>query len=156
MNQGYIPPPKKEQNAQHTYQHVCTWYQPAPNIRICRYLCTNVQPVDAHVWRQLHLSAVARFSDSYCIFYVGRTRQYGKFLSRDFWRLYFLVYGGPRKLWNKYGPSTYSYELVRADNPKKMSATNAACNTNSSVTYVFDIMLTAVNSGRGWHSQFFC
>ena len=43
------PPPKKEQNAQHTYQHVCTWYQPAPNIRICRYLCTNVQPVDAHV-----------------------------------------------------------------------------------------------------------
>ena len=29
---------------------------------------TNVQPVDAHVWRQLHLSAVARFSDSYCIF----------------------------------------------------------------------------------------
>ena len=30
---------------------------------------TNVQPVDAHVWRQLHLSAVARFSDSYCVFW---------------------------------------------------------------------------------------
>ena len=30
---------------------------------------TNVQPVDAHVWRQLHLSAVALFSDSYCIFH---------------------------------------------------------------------------------------
>ena len=30
-------------------------------------LATNVQPVGAHVWRQLHLSAVARFSDSYCI-----------------------------------------------------------------------------------------
>ena len=29
---------------------------------------TNVQPVDAHVWRQLHLSAAARFRDSYCIF----------------------------------------------------------------------------------------
>ena len=29
---------------------------------------TNVPPVDAHVWRQLHLSAVARWSDSYCIF----------------------------------------------------------------------------------------
>ena len=30
---------------------------------------TNVQPVDAHVWRQLHVSAVARCSDSYyCIF----------------------------------------------------------------------------------------
>ena len=28
---------------------------------------TNVPPVDAHVWRQLHLSAVARCSDSYCI-----------------------------------------------------------------------------------------
>ena len=26
-----------------------------------------VPPVDAHVWRQLHLSAVARCSDSYCI-----------------------------------------------------------------------------------------
>ena len=30
---------------------------------------TNVPPVDAHVRRQLHLSAVARCSDSYCIFY---------------------------------------------------------------------------------------
>ena len=29
---------------------------------------TNVLPVDAHVWRQLNLSAVARCSDSYCIF----------------------------------------------------------------------------------------
>ena len=29
---------------------------------------TNVPPVDAHVRRQLHLSAVARCSDSYCIF----------------------------------------------------------------------------------------
>ena len=29
---------------------------------------TYVPPVDAHVWRQLHLSAVARCSDSYCIF----------------------------------------------------------------------------------------
>ena len=29
---------------------------------------TNVPPVDAHVWRQLYRSAVARFSDSYCIF----------------------------------------------------------------------------------------
>ena len=27
---------------------------------------TYVPPVDAHVWRQLHLSAVARCSDSYC------------------------------------------------------------------------------------------
>ena len=38
---GLHPPPKKEQNAQHTYQHVCTWYQPAPKIRLCRYLCTR-------------------------------------------------------------------------------------------------------------------
>ena len=30
---------------------------------------TNVPPVDAQVWRQLHLSAVARCSDSYCILY---------------------------------------------------------------------------------------
>ena len=30
---------------------------------------TYVPPVDAHVWRQLHLSAVARCSDSYCIFF---------------------------------------------------------------------------------------
>ena len=29
---------------------------------------TNVPPVYAHVWRQLHLSAFARCSDSYCIF----------------------------------------------------------------------------------------
>ena len=28
---------------------------------------TNVPPVDAHVWLQLHVSAVARCSDSYCI-----------------------------------------------------------------------------------------
>ena len=27
---GLHLPPKKEQNAQHTYQHVCTWYQPTP------------------------------------------------------------------------------------------------------------------------------
>ena len=34
---------------------------------------TYVPPVDAHVWRQLHVSAVARCSDSYCIFifYLG-------------------------------------------------------------------------------------
>ena len=38
---GPHPPPKKEQNAQHTYQHVCTLYQPAPKIRIGRYLCTR-------------------------------------------------------------------------------------------------------------------
>ena len=31
---------------------------------------TNVPPVDAHVWRQLHLSAVARCSDSYCVFLI--------------------------------------------------------------------------------------
>ena len=30
---------------------------------------TYVPPVDAHVWRQLHVSAVARCSDSYCIFF---------------------------------------------------------------------------------------
>ena len=35
----------------------------------------NVQPVDAHVWRQLHLSAVARFSDSYCLYYVHTRRK---------------------------------------------------------------------------------
>ena len=35
---------------------------------------TNVPPVDAHVWRQLHLSAVARCSDSYCIFFVWGIR----------------------------------------------------------------------------------
>ena len=38
---------------------------------------TNVPPVDAHVWWQLHLSAVARCSDSYCIF-----RQYPKQIVR--------------------------------------------------------------------------
>ena len=27
---------------------------------------TKVPPVDAHIWRQLHVSAVARCSDSYC------------------------------------------------------------------------------------------
>ena len=38
---GLHPPPKKDQNTQHTYQHVCTWYQPAPKIRRRRYLCTR-------------------------------------------------------------------------------------------------------------------
>ena len=38
--------------------------------------------------------------------------------------------------------------------PQLSSATNAACNSNSNVT--FGIMLTAMNSGRGWQSQFFC
>ena len=42
-------------------------------IAICLFVSgwwyhTNVPPVDAHVWRQLHLSAVACCSDSYCIF----------------------------------------------------------------------------------------
>ena len=42
-------------------------------IAICLFVSgwwyhTNVPPVDVHVWRQLHLSAVARCSDSYCIF----------------------------------------------------------------------------------------
>ena len=45
-------------------RYVCTWYQPAEIYTYVRY----VPPVDAHVWRQLHLSAVARCSDSYCIF----------------------------------------------------------------------------------------
>ena len=53
-------------------RYVCTWYQPATH-QIRMYLVpgisrqTNVPPVDAHVWRQLHVSAVARCSDSYCI-----------------------------------------------------------------------------------------
>ena len=34
------------------------------------------------------------------------------------------------------------------------STTNAACNSNPNVTF-FGIMLTTMNSGRGWHSQFF-
>ena len=29
----------------------------------------SARGLNAHVWRQLHLSAVARFSDSYCIFF---------------------------------------------------------------------------------------
>ena len=34
---------------------------------------------------------------------------------------------------------------------------NAACNSCSNVTYqVFSVILTAMNSGRGWHSHFFC
>ena len=45
-------------------RYVCTWYQPAEIYTYVRY----VPPVDAHVWRQLYLSAVARCSDSYCIF----------------------------------------------------------------------------------------
>ena len=45
-------------------RYVCTWYQPAEINTYVRY----VPPVDAHVWRQLHVSAVARCSDSYCIF----------------------------------------------------------------------------------------
>ena len=40
-------------------------------------------------------------------------------------------------------------------NPQISSATNATCNSNSNVTY-FGIMLTVMNSGRGWHSPFFC
>ena len=42
------------------------WYQPAEIYTHVRY----VPPVDAHVWGQLHLSAVARCSDSYCISYI--------------------------------------------------------------------------------------
>ena len=36
-----------------------------------------------------------------------------------------------------------------------MSATYAACNSYSNVTLVPGTILTAMNSGRGWHSQFF-
>ena len=42
-------------------RNVCTRYQPEEIYTYVRY----VPPVDAHVWRQLHLSAVARCSDSY-------------------------------------------------------------------------------------------
>ena len=48
------------------------WYQ----VRTCNIGLhppqNNAPPVDAHVWRQLLLSAVARFSDSYCIFRAKR------------------------------------------------------------------------------------
>ena len=47
-------------------RNVCTRYQPE-EIYTYRYV-RYVPPVDAHVSRQLHLSAVARCSDSYCIF----------------------------------------------------------------------------------------
>ena len=56
---------------------VLVWYQVRIMYQIRMYLvsagriCTYVRyvpPVDAHVWRQLHLSAVARCSDIYCIF----------------------------------------------------------------------------------------
>ena len=40
--------------------------------------------------------------------------------------------------------------------PQIASATNAACNSSSNVTYTFSIILTAMNSGRGRHRQFFC
>ena len=53
-------------------RYVCTWYQPAEIYTYVRGGThdTYVPPVDAHVWRQLHLSAVARCSDS-CILYHG-------------------------------------------------------------------------------------
>ena len=53
-------------------RYVCTWYQPAEIYTYVRGGThdTYVPPVDAHVWRQLHLSAVARCSDSYCIFAI--------------------------------------------------------------------------------------
>ena len=55
-------------------RYVCTWYQPATQIRMYLVLRTWYQPaderspVDAHVWRQLHVSAVARCSDSYWLY----------------------------------------------------------------------------------------
>ena len=59
-----------------------TYYVPDTYVRY-------VPPVDAHVWRQLHLSAVARCSDSYCIFFfftslydrnsMTNTRYYARF-----------------------------------------------------------------------------
>ena len=45
-------------------RYVRTWYRPAEIYTYVHY----VPPVDAHGWRQLHLSAVARCSDSCCIF----------------------------------------------------------------------------------------
>ena len=45
---------------------------------------TNVPPVDAHVWRHLYLSAVARCSDSYCIFsFVFLERIRGSYLCKN-------------------------------------------------------------------------
>ena len=54
-------------------RYVCTWHQPAEIYTYVRGGThdTYVPPVDAHVWRQLHLSVVARCSDSYCIFVPG-------------------------------------------------------------------------------------
>ena len=53
-------------------RNVCTRYQPE-EIYTYRYV-RYVPPVDAHVSRQLHLSAVARCSDSYCIFLLLQTQ----------------------------------------------------------------------------------
>ena len=43
------------------------WSPPDLQLGLC-WAITMHKPVDAHVWRQLYLSAVARCSDSYCIF----------------------------------------------------------------------------------------
>ena len=38
----YIPKKKLARTCVRTwYQHVCIWYQPAPKIRICTYVCTR-------------------------------------------------------------------------------------------------------------------
>ena len=48
----------------------------------------------------------------------------------------------------------YIHLRAGSSRPPQISlATNVACNSNSNIT--FGIMLTALNSGRGWHSQFF-
>ena len=80
-------------------RYVCTWYQPATQIRmyqvpgISRQM--NVPPVDAHVWRQLHVSAVARCSDSYCIlsvnFCIAFLRRYCR---------WFIVFGNVINCWS--------------------------------------------------------
>ena len=50
-------------------------------IAICLFVSgwwyhTNVPPVDTHIWQQLHLSAVVRCSDSYCIFFIANTIEF--------------------------------------------------------------------------------
>ena len=49
-----------------------------------------------------------------------------------------------------------NYELVQAYRPELCPPRMPHAKPARIVTSLFSIMLTAINSGRGWHSQFFC
>ena len=92
-------------------RYVCTWYHPAEIYTYVRGGTHDTYVPPTHVWRQLHLSAVARCSDSYCIFFFS-SFPFSDFFDFDLDIVTFSLYRGGTMLSPRFRfPNVFWYQV---------------------------------------------